>query len=185
MTKYTDTEEYQKEIAEQYKQKVLKFPVREVVKAVSLLGFVIDPQSMEEAVVGNVNATYLTRDLVIKINQNRKEATYLSNKLISDKLSGKFPVVKVVAYDNFKKTGYEILVMERARGTLLLDDLFDMDTKGQESLFRQVLRVVREMFMISFKDFGSMNSNFSYPTYEDYLKHTFTKNIRIIREQKL
>ncbi|MBI3630814.1 MAG: hypothetical protein HY221_00555 [Candidatus Sungbacteria bacterium] len=135
--KYTDSDEYQKEIAEQYKKRVAKFPVSEVVKAAGLLGITIDPASTEEAVVGNVNATYLTQDLVVKINQNRKEVIYLANKLISDKLSGKFPVVKVVAYDNFEKTDYEILVMKRAPGTLLLDDIFDLNLKIQESLFRQ------------------------------------------------
>ena len=40
--------------------------------------------------------------------------------IVSDKLSTKHPVVKVISYDFFEKTDYEILVMERVSGTLLL-----------------------------------------------------------------
>ena len=183
--KYTDTDEYQKEIAEQYKKRVAKFPISEVVKAVGLLGITIESQSTKEAVVGNVNATYLTPKLVVKMNQNRKEPQYLSNKVVSDRLSEKCPVVKVVAYDNFDKTDYEVLVMERAPGTLLLDNLPDLDSKVQENLFRQVLGAVKEMHGITFTDFGNVNGNRSFSSYTEYLKTTFGENIKIIREQKL
>src|SRR3989338_3018538 len=152
--KYTDSDEYQKEIANQYKRRVVKFPASEVVKAAELLGITIQPDSLQEAVVGNVNATYLTPELVIKINQNREEINYLSNKIISDRLSGRCPVVRVIAYDNFEKTEYEVLVMERAPGRLLLDDLPDLTPEDRETLFRQVLEVVKQMFGIPFSDFG-------------------------------
>lgn len=183
--KYTDSDKYQREIAEQYKKRVAKFSIDDVVRALNSLHIAVDPKSIQAASVGNVNATYLTPELVVKINQNKEECDYLSNKLVSDKLSSKCPVVKVVAYDFFEKTNYEVLVMERAPGTLLLDDIFDLDTATRESLFRQVLGVVKQMFMIEFTDFGEVNSNKSFSTYTEFLKYQFAKNVRTIREQKL
>jgi hypothetical protein len=183
--KYTDSDEYQKEIAEQYKQRVAKFPKSQVVAALNQIGIQVDPESVEEAVVGNMNATYLTPEVAIKINQDRSEVDYFANKLISDKLSSEYPVVKVIAYDNFEKTGYELLVMERSTGTLLLNDIFDLSPKTQEDLFREILNVVKAMTQIKFNDFGNINSSHSFPTYTEYLRHTFTENITQIREQRL
>ena len=182
--KYTDSDKYQQEIAEQYKKRVVKFSVDEVVSALSLLGITVSPGSIKEASVGNVNATYITPELVVKINQNREALNYLANKLVSDRLSDKCPVINVAAYDFFEKTNYEVLVMERAPGTLLLDDIFDFDTKIQENLFKQVLGVVKQMFTIEFKDFGQVNKNESSSTYTEFLKDQFTKNLKTIREEQ-
>ncbi len=183
--KYTDSDKYQREIAEQYKKRVAKFSIDDVVKVLNSLGITSEPKSIQEASVGNVNATYLTPELVVKINPKKEKRDYLANKVVSDKLSSKCPVVKVVAYDFFDKTNYEVLVMERAPGTLLLDDIFDINTVTRESLFRQVLGVVKQMFTIEFTDFGEVRENKFFSTYTEFLKYQFAKNIETIREQGL
>jgi hypothetical protein len=183
--KYTDTDEYQQEIAEQYKKRRAIFSLSEVVKTLDALGINVNSESITEATSGNMNATYLTPKLVIKMNKGREVVDYLANKIISDKISDNFPVVKVIAYDYFQKTNYEALVMVRAKGITLLDDLLELDFQTQQQLFRQVLKVVKAMSEITFNDFGNVNSSKSYPTYSDYLKFTFTQNITQISEKKL
>ena len=182
---YTETEEYQKEIAEQYKKRVAVFPTDEVVKTCKLLGISIDPSSLFQAMAGNVNATYITKDYVVKMNQDKKERTYYSNKVIFEALGVDTPVVEVLAYDFFEKTPYEVLIMKRSSGTMLLDDIFDLTPQSQKDLFRQVVKVVKKMLAIDFDNFGNVNSDRSFPTYTDYLKHTFTENAKQIRKQKL
>ena len=185
--KYTDSEEYQQEIAEQYKKRVSKFSTDEVSRVLQKLGITdVAPESIQEAVVGNVNATYLTPKFVIKINKNRENPDYLSNKIVSDKLSSRYSVVKVIAYDFFEKTDYEILVMEKATGTLLLDDIFELSEESQIDLFKQVLEVVKQLFTIEFDSFGSVNvKSESFTTYTDLLKNEFKQYVQTIREQNL
>jgi hypothetical protein len=183
--KYTDTEEYQQEIADQYKHRLATFPISKVVSTLGLLGIDVEPESIKEATSGNMNATYLTPELAVKINKGRDVVDYYANKLISDKLSDTNPVVKVIAYDFFEKTDYEVLVMERAKGVTLLDDFLDLDSETQQDLFRQVLKVVKAMFEVTFNEFGNVNSPKSYSTYSDYLRFTFIQNISQIRENKL
>lgn len=182
---YTETEEYQKEIADQYKKRVAVFPTDEVVKTCELLGIFVEPNSVSQATAGNVNATYITKEYVVKMNQDKKERTYYANKVVADKLGVDTSVVEVLAYDFFEKTPYEVLIMKRAKGTMLLDDIFDLSPQTQKDLFRQVVRAVRKMLAIEFDDFGNVNSNRSFPRYNDYLTYTFTENIKQIREQKL
>jgi len=186
--KYTDSEKYQQEIAEQYKKRVSKFSNDEVLRVLQSLGITgVDSNSIQEAVVGNVNATYLTPKFVIKMNQNREHPDYLPNKIVSDKLSSKYPVVKVVVYDFFEKTDYEVLVMERAPGTLLLDDFLELSNASQIILFRQILEVVKQLFVIEFDGFGSINKldNESFATYTDLLKNKFKQYTSTIREKEL
>jgi hypothetical protein len=182
---YTETEEYQREIAEQYKKRVAVFPVDEVVKVCKTLGVSIDQSSVSQATAGNVNATYVTEHFVLKMNKDKKERTYYSNKVAFDALGASARVVEVVAYDFFEQTPYEVLVMRRAPGTMLLNDIFELTNDEQEYLFRQVLDVVKKTLAIEFKDFGNVNSERSFPTYTDYLKYTLTENIRQIREKQL
>lgn len=182
---YTESEEYQKEIAEQYKKRVAVFPVDEVVNVCKSLGVSIDADSVSQATAGNVNATYVTEHFVVKMNQDKKERTYYPNKVIFDALGTNARVVEVVVYDFFEKTPYEVLIMKRAPGTMLLDDIFELTNEEQEHLFRQVLSVVKKTLTIEFQDFGNVNSERSFPTYTDYLSHTFTENIQQIREKQL
>lgn len=182
---YTESDEYQKEIAEQYKKRVAVFPVGEVVKVCKTLGVSIEPNSVSQATAGNVNATYLTTNYVVKMNQDRTERSYYSNKVVSDALVAGAHLVEVVAYDFFEKTPYEVLIMKRAPGTMLLDDIFELTTKEQEHLFRQVLRAVKKTLTIEFQDFGNVNKDTSFPTYTEYLAYTFAENVRQIREKEL
>lgn len=184
--KYTDSDKYQKEIADQYKKRVSKFSTGDVLKALKLLGVKgVDTSSLIEAEAGNMSATYLTPTLAIKINNNRESPDYLANKIIFDELGSKCPIVKVLEYDFFEKTEYEVLIMERTKGTLLQDDIFELDTSAQEKIFREVLGVVKKMLLIKFEDFGDINTEKTYPTYSEYLKNNFAENLRIIREKQL
>jgi aminoglycoside phosphotransferase (APT) family kinase protein len=183
---YTNTEEYQQEVAEQYKKRVTKFTPEQVVDTLAVLGVTATVSDITQAAAGNVNATYLTSDFAIKINQNRDCQSYLANKIAADKLSGTFPVPKVIAYDFFERTRFEVLVMERVKGDMLLDTIFDLNHEAQISLFKQVLTVVNALHKIEFDTFGEISSsNESFPTYADYLKAEFAKNATSIREQNL
>jgi len=185
--KYTDSDKYQQEIAAQYKERVAKFSTKEAAEVLDALGFAgIDPDSLQEASAGNVHATYVGQDLVVKLNKDRDEVNYLPDKLASDRLGAEAPVVKVLAYDNFERTDFEALVMERAPGTMLLDDIFEMDSESQKQLFRQVLDVVKKLETIEFNDFGQINQpNENYSTFSEFLSTSFARNIETIRRDKL
>lgn len=185
--KYTDSDKYQQEIAAQYEQRVSEFPKEEVAGALRALGFAdIEPSSLQEATAGNMHATYVTPDVVVKINQQKGYPDYLSNKIVSDRLADQAPVVKVLAYDFFEKTDYEVLVMERAEGTMLLDDIFYLEEATQKTLFRQVLDVVRKLNEIKFDDFGEINApEKSYPTHAEFLAHNFRESVATIRRDQL
>jgi hypothetical protein len=185
--KITDSEKYQQEIAEQYKKRVSKFSSNEILEVLRMLGITgVEQESIQEAVAGNMNATYLTPSLVIKINKDKEVRKYLANKIVSDKLSEQYPVVKVRDYDFFQKTNYEILIMERASGTPLLDDIFELSDESQIDLFTQVLAVVKQLFTIGFDNFGPVGSEIGlFPAYAELLASEFGRHIRAIREQKL
>jgi hypothetical protein len=185
-TKYEDTEAYQQEIAAQYKERVEKFSVEEVAHVLSLLGFpAVSSSTIKPATVGNVNATYLTPRLVIKMNQKRGETDYIANKVVSDCLASKYPVVKVLAYDAFEKTPFEVVVMGRAKGDLLLADIFQLTHEQQVSIYRQLLETIKAMFAIRFDDFGLMSTQDHYKTYAEYLTKRFERHVSKIRGIKL
>lgn len=186
-SKYSDSEEYQKQIAEGYKKRSVVFSTEEIARVFALLGIQgIEPTSISQATSGNVNATYLTADYVIKINKNKEHRSYLPNKIISDALGASAPIVKVVAYDFFEKTPYEVLVMARSPGTVLLDDIFDLSEAQQIALFKQVLGVIKKGYDITFPTFGRINlESESFSTYTAYLKHEFSEYMRDMRKQKI
>jgi len=187
--KYVESDKYQKEIQQQYKKRVAKFTPEEVIKVLQILDIPNLPISNEitEARAGNMNATYITPHLVIKMNKNRKETDYVSNKIISDRLGNTSPVVKVIAYDNFEKTDFEVLVMEKSEGNMLLDDIFEMNEKNIETIFNQVLDVVDKCFEIPFQDFGLINSTKedSFETFSKYLEKDFDSYVAKIKSENI
>ena len=68
-TKYTESDKYQKEIKQQYKQRVSKFTPKHVLSVLRDLNIQNLPDIKEiiETNSGNVNATYTTPKLVIKL----------------------------------------------------------------------------------------------------------------------
>lgn len=153
--KYTESDKYQEEIQQQYQKRVAKFSPEEVIEVLKLLDVPNIPVINEiiEAKAGNMNATYITPNLVIKMNKNQEEIDYLSNKIVSERLGNVSPVVKVIRYDDFKKTDFEVLVMEKSQGNMLMDDIFQMSEKELENLFKQILDVIDELFEIKFTKF--------------------------------
>lgn len=187
--KYVDSDEYQNEIAQQYKERISKFTREQVLDVLKTLNVPNLPAIDEiiEAGAGNVNATYITNDLVIKLNQKDGHPDYLANKIVSDKLGAKSPVVDVLAYDNFKKTPFEVLVMERSKGAMFLDDIVEMSEQDRKTIFQQVLDVISHLFEIKFSDFGWINldNKESYPTYAEFLSKEFNEHVSKIRAEKL
>lgn len=184
---YTDSDEYQKEIAEQYKKRIGSFDAGEVVQSVHKLGFTkIKAEDLQTTTAGNMNATYLTPDLVIKINKRGDMPYFYANKVVSDKLGGKMPVVEVLAYDYFDKTGFEVLVMKKAPGQSMLDTIFDLPQEDVIEIFRQVLNVIKTLSTIQFDNFGWINlQTETYPTYGDFIKKELESDLVKIREQNL
>jgi len=188
-TKYTESEEYQEEINKQYKQRVSKFTPNYVLEVLNLLKIQNLPNIDEiiEAESGNMNATYITPKLVIKLNKQNKYKNYLANKIVSDLLSRKYPVVKVIAYDFFEKTSFEVLVMEKAEWILLMDDIVEMTNKEREIIFEQLVDIICELFKISFKDFGPINSEKkeSFDSYSSFLVKEFNEDVLKIKKEQL
>lgn len=187
--KYFDTEEYQNEMAQQYKERVSKFSREQVLEVLKVLNMPNLPAINEivEAGAGNVNATYLTADLVIKLNQRKGHPDYLANKIVSDRFSNQLPVARVLAYDNFEKTSFEVLVMERTKGNMLLEDIWEMSEEDRETLFQQTLDVLDKLFEIKFSNFGRVTFDGleSYSTYAEFLSKEFDEHVSRIRAEKL
>jgi hypothetical protein len=187
--KYAYSTEYQKEIAQQYKKRISKFTKKQVINTLKKLQFKNLPNISEiiETEAGNVNATYLTPKLVIKLSQNRKQSNYLANKIISDNFGNNLPVIEVLVYDNFEKTDFEVLVMKRSPGIMWMEDVVQMSELERENIFEQVLDVVIKLFTIKFSDFGmiSLDKKESFPTYSKFLLNEFDKNINKIRKEEL
>jgi len=188
-TKYTESDKYQKEIQQQYKRRVAKFSPEEVVEVLKLLDVQNIPaiNQIIEARAGNMNATYITPHLVIKLNKNHEEVDYLSNKIVSDRLSDASKVVKVIRYDDFKKTDFEVLVMEKLQGNMLMDDIFQISEKELENLFNQILDVIDELFEIKFTKFGLVNNNDnkSFDTFSEYLLKDFDEYVSKIKTENI
>jgi len=182
---YTDSDKYQQEIAEQYKKRVSVFPRADVAAAVQTLGFSVAEADLTEARVGNVNATYLSRDLAIKINGEKGKRSYVANVLVSEHFAGTLPVVEVLAHDLFEKTPYETLVMRRAPGTLLLDDMTSLSEDAQKELFGQVLAVVQKLSTLTFDSFGEIGAKGGEKTYAEYLRRKFAAHLATVRTEKL
>lgn len=187
---YFDSDEYQREIAAGYGERIASFPVTEVSGVLGALGFLdVDPRSINLATGGNIHATYLTPELVIKLNQDRAGSNYFANKFISDRLGDTAPIVQVLAYDNFEKTNFEALVMARTPGKVLQHDIFTMSETNLREVFSQVLEVVGQLSKITFDKFGEFfpanESELSFPTYGALLREGFLGHIATIRQKQL
>ncbi|MDE2079124.1 MAG: aminoglycoside phosphotransferase family protein [Patescibacteria group bacterium] len=182
---YTDSDEYQREIAEQYKRRVAKFSHTDVCAAVHALGFDVAENDLTEARAGNMNATYLSPDFAIKVNADKSGRSYSANVLVSEHFAGTLPVVEVLAYDFFEKTPYEVLVMRRAPGRLLLDDMTSLSEDIQKELFAQTLEVVQKLSTLTFDSFGMVREDGGEKTYAEYLRRNLEANLASIRAEKL
>ncbi len=187
--KYQDSEAFQEEVKKQYKERVSKFSPEQVVDVLKALDIKDAPELDEiiEAGAGNVNATYITPHLVIKLNQANDKPDYVANKLVSDRLGDELPVVHVLAYDYFEKTPFEVLIMKRSEGKMLMDDIFEMSEQEREVIFNQVLNVIDNLFDIKFNDFGAVNldGKESYSTYSAYLTKEFDSYVAKIKAENL
>ncbi len=105
---YTDSEKYQQEIADQYKERVSKFPKEKIIETLKKVDISLDIDTLKEASAGNVNATYLTPEYAIKINQDPKHPRYIANKIIGDNLADSYPVPHIITYDAFQKTSRKL-----------------------------------------------------------------------------
>lgn len=187
--KYVDSDKYQEEIKQQYQERVSRFTREQVLNVLNILNIpnlpVID--EIVEAGAGNVHATYITPNLVVKMNQNNERPDYLPNKLISDSLSDRSPVVQVIAYDYFDKTPFEVLVMEKSKGKMFMDDICEMSEQDREIIFKQVLDVVDQLFKIKFEDFGRINldGQESYASFSEFLIKEFDEYVAKIKAEKL
>lgn len=179
---YTESDEYQQEISAQYKQRTASFERAEVVKVMSQIGLDIKEEDVSLAETGNMNATFLTDEYVVKINKENGQH-YLANTIVSEQLSG-LPVVNVLKYDNRDKTEYEVLVMKRTEGTLWQRTIVDQGQKTVEAIFRQIVEVVDKASALQSKCFGDI-ANADRFSYADVLGGELNEYVRIIKEKKL
>jgi hypothetical protein len=179
---YTESEEYQKEIASQYQKRTASFELSEIVTIMEKIGLRIQKEDLRLAVNGNMNATFLTGEHVIKINKE-KEPQYLANVMVSEQLNT-LPVVHVLEYDCRNKTDYEVLVMQRSKGDLWQNTILEQDQVTVESIFRQILDVVKNASTLQSKRFGEI-STAGEESYTDLLARELTESVKIIKAKKL
>ncbi len=181
---YTETEEYQRQIKEQYSSRVKKFAPVDVEKVLHTLGIEVGKDDLKPITKGNMNATYVAPALVVKINEDKKTADYAAY-VVASSLADKHPIPKVLAYDHFDKTAYEVLVTTRLSGQTLIDTIFDLDQAAREKLFSQMLDVVDGLFTMRFDSVGHFrNPEEKFATYSEYLRHSLMQSADQIKRQK-
>ncbi len=181
---YKDSEEYQKEIAEQYKKRTYVFSKEEVVQIMQNLGFNISPENIIQAESGNMHATYIIDGLVVKITKE-KDKGYLANKVVSDHFPNE-PVVHVLTHDVFNKNPYEVLVMEKSKGIILQKTMPKLDPEIITSLFLQILDIVEKCNTITSDTFGFVSdSEFKYKTFRELQTSRIKEYLQKIRIENL
>lgn len=190
---YTDTEEYQQAVRDEYAKRNPKIQVAEVPPLLAALGFPgMRAEDIERITSGNVNATFACRDLIVKINDQPEQCLY-PNKVVSDLLADApdARVVRVLAYDWRQRTPYEVLVMRRADGELLLEHADSMPEAQLRSVFRETCRLVARLNRIEFDSFGRINEvgasgpNAAFATCPEFLLADFEANVAKIKSGRL
>ena len=193
MSSFTNTEEYQQRVRDEYSKRNPKVQAAEVPSLIAALGIPgARAADIEQITYGNINATFSCRDLIVKIN-DRPEQRMLPNKVVSD-LFADTPdarVVRVLAYDWHQRTPHEMLVMCRADGANLLAHAIDMPEAQLRSIFRQTCRLVARLHRIEFDTFGEINEvgaggpNPSFATCPEFLLAEFEANVAKIKSGRL
>jgi len=184
---FIDSIRYHLDLARRIEDRRVRLERAEIKNILKALGFDVDCSNLTES-FGTISRTYLTPDLAIKIRdaKNSKNAyQFLGGKIASDLFSKTLPVVKVLAYDHFEKTRYEVLIMERGEGKLLLDDFLYLPHRLQERLFNQILDIAQEMAKKQFSEFRSYQETESFPDFSSYLSLKINGYCQSIIEQKI
>ena len=193
MSSFTNTEEYQQRVRDEYSKRNPKIQVAEVSSLLAALGFSgMRSDDIEQITSGNVNATFSCRDLIVKIN-DRPEQRMLPNKVVSDLFadSPDAHVVRVLEYDWHQRTPHEVLVMRRAEGANLLEHAIDMPEAQLRSIFRQTCRLIARLHRFQFDTFGEINEvgaggpNPSFATCPQFLLAEFEANVAKIKRGRL
>ena len=168
---YTETDAYQREIAEQYKKRNLELPLSEVSSILSAVGVEVVEAEIREADAGNMNATFIAGQYVVKVSNESDKLKYVANQIVSEQLPDE-KVVRVVTHDVREKTEYEVLVMERAPGSMWLPVMPNMTEEENKKLFAQVLKVATASRKIAVTDkFGSINGIVSNQNENGFFTH--------------
>lgn len=178
---------YHEQIVERYKENNNCVDISLIPSILETLWFSnISEKQVFQPEFWNMTTTFITDELVVKIQPNSQEQCFLANVIASEKLFKELPVVEVLAYDFFEKTEFEVLIMKRSKWTLLADDIFELSKNDLENLFIQILQVVKSCSNITFSDFWWIsNKKPSYTTFSDQLKTEFSIDCAKIREQNL
>ena len=145
---YTESDAYQREIAEQYTQRTLQLAPVDVHQILQMLGIEVSVDELSLAQFGNMNATYSAGPYVVKISNDDLAVKYSANKVVSEQLPHE-KVVRVVLHDVRERTDYEVLVMERAPGDVWLTQMPLMSEAQNVQLFKHVVQVARAAQNIS------------------------------------
>lgn len=178
-------DEYHKTLADRYQQRKLSLSADQISQLAKDMGFVIEQAEIVKSTGGNVSGTFLSKNYAIKIQNNQQRHEFLANKMVSDALADTVPVVEVLAYDWFHKTDYELLIMRRGKGRLLLDDFYALTDNQQRALFGQILDIAKAVSELKCEDFGEIRLNHGFASFKECLLHEFGKHVEIILKEKL
>jgi len=179
-------EDYHKQLAQRYDARKTALDNEKMADVLKQLGFDIDAADIKKTVGGNVSGTFFAGDFVVKIQSDRKRHEFLANQIVSEKLGEKnLPIVKVLAYDHFENTDYEVLVMQKGQGKMLLEDFYRLSNEQQAELFGQLFEVINQVSAIEMPDFGEIRLGQHFESFEKYLVAQFENYQQIILNQKL
>lgn len=186
---FRNMEGYHKHLAARFLKRKARLTKEQLRGVLASLGFNIGSLEVDVAHSGNMSRVYLTSELAIKI-RDRKSASddtwqFLANKIVSDHFFPKLPVVHVLTYDHFEKTDYEVLIMERAKGKLLIDNFIKLDEDLQKKLFGQILDICNKISSLTFKDWGNISDRDAYKNFADFLRAKINEYSQSIIDQEI
>lgn len=177
-------------MAKHYQKRKLNLAKDELVRIMSIFGFDIKAKEITEPVGGETHRVFSTDKYIVKICDENRQTDhpyqYLANKIISDHMASNAQIINVLAYDYFEKTDFEVLVMERAKGKLLLPDFANLPAKIQAELFSQILDATNEIARLTFDNFGDIGQgNDNFKTFKEYYVCNLNRSIAQISDRNL
>ena len=180
---------YHEKLSLRYNQRKAAITTEKLKSVLQTLGFDVDLDKIHEPHFGCNNRTLLTDALAVKIRDDRffprEIYRYLANCIASENFYPLAPVPHVVAYDHFDKTDYEILVMERGEGKLLIDDFLEFDEEKQKNFYGQIIDLANQLSNLTFRDWGDIRRQDSYDSFRAYVTEKMLDYSRRIIEQNL
>ena len=183
---YSQTKEYREQISNEYKERKEVFTAEEVSKALKRLHVDIEPEELSQAISGNISATFFASDIVVKVSRIQDGiARFYANKQVSE-LDPSPLIPRVFAYDFFDVTDFEIIVLEKKSGSVLIDDFISLKRDVQKKLYTEMAQFASLLAGYHNNSFGHLaHSETTYGTFGRMITTDFCNHIEAIEALRL